>query len=75
MMNVTIFAVAIGTAVDIDEMAEITGNKENVIVIKDLSTVSHVDFARMLVNKTCRKIGTFSFTLIQDSMFTKLDGS
>ena len=68
-LNVATFVIGIGTAVKLDEVAKVTGKKDNVFVIKDLSTVSHSEFTRMIVNKTCRQIGESSFTIIQDIVF------
>ena len=56
-LNVPIFAVGIGTALSLSELGKVASRKDNAFVIKDLSTVPHADFTRIVVGKTCRKIG------------------
>jgi len=55
-LNVPIFAVGIGTALSLSELGKVASRKDNAFVIKDLSTVPHADFTRMVVGKACRKI-------------------
>lgn len=58
-MNVPIFSVGIGTAVNRSDITGVTGRKDHDFIINDLSTVPLKDFSQQIVAATCGKIREF----------------